>query len=81
MLSEAEREGYETVSYPGKFEGEAPYVPWAWNVVLDGFGGVEHHDGSMSVCVTAEDRKTFTTLKGRRSVQLVARSNGFVVEV
>ena len=81
MLSDAERDGYETVSHPGKFEGEQSYVPWAWSVVLDGFGGVEHRDGSQSVCVTAEDRKLFKTLKGRRSVRLYQRDDGFVVEV
>lgn len=65
---------------PGKFEGEAVYVPYFWDAYLNGFA--DRDDGTiLGFDVTAEDRAMFPELKGRRTVRLYQRSDGFVCEV
>lgn len=64
---------------PGKFEGEAVYVPYFWDVYLD--GGADEDDGEVLVFyVSDEDRATFPELQGP-TVMLRQLDNGFVVEV
>lgn len=65
---------------PGKFEGEARYVPYFWELVLDG-SGKELGRGVVRVQVTPSDRELFPELRNRRSVRLVETDNGFVCEV
>lgn len=70
----------EIVSRPGKFEGEQPYVPYFWDVYLDGFA--DDDDGErlvFNVCDT--DREMFPELGDREQVILVETDNGFVCEV
>ena len=65
---------------PGKFEGEMLYVPHFWEAYLD--GGADRDDGTtLGFDVTAEDKREFPELKGRRTVRLRVREDGFVVEV
>lgn len=77
-----EKLGYykEMVSGPGKFEGEASYVPYFWELYLEGCA--DGDDGEvLRFEVTKDDRRIFPELKGRRSVRLFESSEGFVVEV
>lgn len=70
----------QIVSRPGKFEGEARYVPYFWEFYLEGFA--ENDDGTvLTFKVTKEDRRLFPELKGRRSVRLFESAEGFVSEV
>lgn len=68
------------ITTPGKFEGEMVYVPHFWDVFLD--GGADRDDGKViGFDVTPEDRKEFPELKGRRTVKLYQRDDGFVCEL
>jgi len=65
---------------PGKFEGEAIYVPYFWDAFLN--GGADRDNGSvLGFDLTPEDKLEFPELIGRRTVKLMERSDGFVVEV
>jgi hypothetical protein len=68
------------VQGPGKFEGEAAYVPYYWDAYLNGMA--DRDDGKiLGFDVTAEDRQLFPELKGRRTVRLYQREDGFICEV
>ena len=68
------------VQGPGKFEGEDPYVPYYWDMFLDGFA--DDDDGTvLTFDVRAEDKALFPELKRRKRVKILERSNGFVVEI
>ncbi len=70
----------EDVLRPGKFEGEAPYVPYFWDIYLN--GGADRDDGgTLGFDVLAEDKAIFPELKRRRTVRLVETDQGFVCEV
>ena len=65
---------------PGKFEGEAEYVPYFWESMLD--GGPDFENGRvMGAYITPEERKRFPALRKRRTVKLFEREDGFVCEV
>lgn len=65
---------------PGKFEGEARYVPHYWEIYLEGFA--DSDDGKvLRFKITKEDRELFPELKKRRMVSLVEDDQGFVCEV
>lgn len=70
------------VSRPGKFEGQAPYVPYFYEALLDGFGTFDGLGGRQMTRFTVEaaDRAIFPELKGRRTVAIVVTGEGFVVE-
>lgn len=64
---------------PGQFEGERVYVPHFWDLFLN--GQADRDDGRvLGFDVTADDRKEFPELKGRRTVRLYQRDDGFVCE-
>jgi hypothetical protein len=70
----------EDVKGPGKFEGEARYVPYYWSVFLEGFA--DRDDGKiLSFNVSAEDKENFPELKRRKVIKLYEREDGFVVEI
>jgi hypothetical protein len=70
----------DTVSRPGKFEGEQPYVPYFWDAFLNGLA--DRDNGRvLGFDITSEDRALFPELKGRRTVRLVETEQGFVCEV
>lgn len=70
----------EDVTRPGKFEGEAVYVPYFWEAYLDGFA--DRDDGrTIGFNVSAEDKAIFPELRGRKTVRLVEDGAGFVREV
>ena len=73
-------EAIEAAKGPGKFEGEEIYVPYFWNIYLD--GGADRDNGSvLGFDVTVEDKAIFPELNGRRTVKLVQDGNGFVREI
>lgn len=65
---------------PGKFEGEALYVPYFWDAYLAGMA--DRDNGTViGFDITAEDRAMFPELpKRKRTVRLYQRSDGFVCE-
>jgi hypothetical protein len=65
---------------PGKFEGEMVYVPYFWEAYLNGMA--DRDDGrTLGFDLTVEDKREFPELKGRRTVKLFQRDDGFVVEL
>lgn len=68
------------ITSPGKFEGEAIYVPYFWDAYLNGCA--DRDDGTvLGFDVTKEDKVMFPELKRKRTVKLIQRDDGFVVEV
>jgi hypothetical protein len=67
------------VSGPGKFEGEAPYVPYFWDAYLNGAAD-DDTNGILTFNVTDEDRALFPELADRDAVYLYEDDNGFVGE-
>ena len=63
---------------PGKFQGEAAYVPYFYDQTGEGEFA---KNGDEIFRVDAEDRDIFPELKGRKTVRLHYRDDGFVVEV
>mgnify|MGYP001596939695 CR=1 FL=1 len=62
-----------------KFEGEMLYVPYFWEAFLD--GAADRDDGDViGFDLTKEDKAMFPKLKGRRTVRIYQRSDGFVCE-
>jgi hypothetical protein len=74
------RREYEgQVKGPGKFEGEARYVPYFWGQFLA--GAYTDDDGEVvSFDVSDEDRRLFPELEGVTTVSLAESENGFVYE-
>ena len=70
----------EEVRGPGKFEGEARYVPHYWSLFLDGFAD-EDNGKVLKFCVSKEDKENFPELKRRKVIKLIEREDGFVVEI
>ena len=65
---------------PGKFEGEARYAPYYWEIFLEGFADCD--DGKiLSFNVSAEDKESFPELKRRKVVKLYEDDVGFVREI
>ena len=76
-----QREAYlEEVTSPGKFQGEAIYVPFYWDIYLD--GGADRDDGEiLGFDVTTGDKGNFPELRRRKTVKLIEDEQGFVREV
>lgn len=85
------------IQNPGMFEGCMLWVPYFWNVVLDGLAD-EQHGGVASVTVTKEDKDYFAQLakenpqipcltevarmlRRRVRIRLYQRDDGFACEV
>ena len=75
------REDYlAIVKQPGKFENEPCYVPYFWEMFLDGMA--DRDDGGiLTFYVTKEDKAIFPELARRKAVKLYERDDGFVIEV
>ena len=75
------KEDYQAiVRRPGKFENEPCYVPYFWDMFLDGMS--DKDDGkTLTFYVTKEDKTIFPELKHRKAVKLYERDDGFVIEV
>ena len=67
------------IKTPGQFEGEMLYVPYFWDAYLNGMA--DRDDGkTLGFDLTKEDKDMFPELKGRRTIKLYQRTDGFVVE-
>ena len=66
-----------TITQPGKFEGEMYYVPFFWNVVMEGFAE-DMSDGSARVELEAEDWQKFPETRGFHYIRLYESDQGFV---
>ena len=65
---------------PGKFEGEQIYVPYFWELFLN--GEADEDDGEViRFNVTEIDRSYFPELKDSRYVDLIEKLDGFVYEI
>jgi hypothetical protein len=74
------RECSAVVSGPGKFEQCARYVPYYWDIFLN--GGADRDNGRiLGFDITRADRLAFPELKRRRTVKLIEDDQGFVCEV
>lgn len=74
------REYEDMVKRPGKFEGEARYIPYFWEYYLDGLA--DEDDGEiLTFHINEHDIAVFPELKDTVQVQLYEREDGFVCEV
>lgn len=86
-LTERSRADYEEqVKGPGKFEGEAPYVPYFYDVSLHGFADDEESwpEGGGWVGIFEVDEEAlrmFPELKGQKKVAIDETSDGLVGEL
>lgn len=80
-LTADEIKEYESdVKRPGKFEGQARYIPYFYEVYLD--GGADDDDGRvLTFRLNADDKKWFPELKRRKAVKIEVTDYGFVQEV
>ena len=69
-----------TINDPGRFGGEPRYVPYYWDIYMDGLA--DRDDGkTLGFDVSAEDVVAYPELKNRRTVRLVQSDQGFIEEV
>lgn len=76
------KDGEETVSFPGKFEGEQRYSPYFYNALLDGGIGEDFYFGEGDpgynlYVLGAEDKEIFPELKDVYGVSLWESEQGF----
>lgn len=68
------------IKTPGKFEGEPRYVPYFWDIGLNGMADTDDGE-TYGFDISDEDRARFPELKRRRVLYLFERSDGFVGRV
>ena len=69
----------DIVSHPGKFESCCAYVPYFWDVYMDGMA--DRDDGKiLGFDIMSEDKEMFPELKRRRTVNLYETDDGFICE-
>lgn len=66
---------------PGKFQGEAVYVPYFWEKALEGWADDEPEEGTYRFLVFPEDVKEFPELGSKRAILIREREDGFVYEL
>jgi len=68
------------ITQPGKFEGEETYVPYFWDMVLEGFHEeVGRGDSSVArIEISNEDRAKFPALGNAKYILLEESDQGFV---
>lgn len=70
----------EIITDPGRFEGEARYVPHYWKLYLE--GAADRDDRKvLGFDISPEDKTLFPELKKRRTVKLCQWDDGFICEV
>ena len=65
------------ITRPGKFEGEMCYVPYLWDLVLQG-AGEWTDDGGDTVIIESADREAFPELEDATEAYLEESEQGFV---
>jgi len=68
----------DIVAHPGKFEGEAPWVPYFYEQMLLGEGTLLDDD-SCELDIIEQDRDLWPELSGFASIILTETNEGFVV--
>lgn len=68
------------VRFAGKFQSEAPYIPYFWDASLDGCADYERGN-VFGFYVIQRDVDIFPELAGRHMVFIAELENGFVVEI
>lgn len=66
---------------PGKFEGEMLYVPYFWDMALQGFSNMEFDDEDNrtdAFTINADDRALFPELGDAARIELFESEQGFV---
>ena len=69
------------INNPGKFEAEPLYVPYFWNMAMNGCGeDYTHEDGTHITVleIDATDKENFIDLVGFSRIELWESSQGFV---
>lgn len=81
ILKEFNVDKHGRIESPGIFEGEMLYVPYYWQIYLDGFA--DRDNGKiLGFDISPDDRVEFPELgKRRKTVKLYQRDDGFVCEV
>ncbi len=78
IVKEYDVNKYGIIQSPGKFEGEMLYVPYFWDMVMNGMHDHEREDGTCVIDVEEDDRKMFPDLENIDYVTLYEDGNGFV---
>lgn len=68
------------ITDPGMFEGQKVYVPYFWDVYLNGCA--DRDDGTvLGFDITKEDREKYPEIPARkRTIRLMQTDSGFVIE-
>jgi hypothetical protein len=85
ILSNYEVNNAGVITSPGKFEGQMLYLPFFWDVFLNGFAD-DDNGNKITILISPEDIKMFPEIIGWRGcgkimVQFRETDQGFVVEV
>lgn len=77
-ISDAERDELEDlVSRPGRFEGEPPFVPYFWDLAMNGFANYDNGEVFRFI-IEAEDIENWVDLDTYDWIELYTDNNGFV---
>ena len=80
ILKEFKVDANSVIHRLGQFEGEMIYVPYFWEIYLD--GGADRDDGEvLGFDLTAEDKLQFPELGRKRTIKLSQTDQGFVIEL
>jgi hypothetical protein len=81
ILKQFEIDNYGIIRTPGKFEGHMLYVPYFWNMVLEGYGYEVYDEYNVPITfleITKEDKKKFPEIRGVYGIALWEDDYGFV---
>ena len=69
------------IKSPGKFEGEMLYIPYFYDISLNGFFNPNRNE-IFSIPIEKEDREQFPEIpKHKRRIRFYERDDGFVCEI
>ena len=70
------------ITSPGKFEGEMYYIPYFYDIAIQGDGEWDYEEGTITVQIEACDRELFPELPAdQECVTMIVSESGFVYEV
>jgi hypothetical protein len=70
----------EEIKRPGRFEGEQRYIPYFWDMFLEGLAD-EDTGRVLTFYVNDDEKETFPELMNRDTVRLLQREDGFIMEI